>query len=265
MAKRSLCISPINWADQVGVTLTPSIEVQSLPATNLLQEDVNQVWGVDTLSAGNTDFSLDVDLGQDLDVGTIGLVVGWRLDRPHKKLDTPMMAATDTIRITVDNAAGTIGTGAIADSGTVNCNINPRLGYHVFHLPTPAPASQIRISIDAISRATAGFWWGARLWIGPRHDFLRGHQYGHVEKFDLNEFDEPVRVPTFPMQHVKLSEMSALSEFEQLTNIKRQFLFTYDKADPQNTSIIGKREATTGFQSSYFQNYGFNLQIRETW
>lgn len=265
MAKRSLCLSHVNWADLVGTTITASAEVATLPVTNLLDEDVNQVWGVTGLSAGNTDFYADIVLPQDLDVGTVALVLGWRRDRPGKLLDTPMMAATDKIQIFVDNAAGTIGTGAIANSTNVDCNINPRLGYHVYHLPTPAPASKIRIAIDAISRATAGFWWGARVWVGPRHDFLRGHQYGHVEKFDDNEYDEPIRTPSFPHQHVKSTEMDRMNEFEQLTTTKRQILYTYDKSAPHDTSIIGKRAATTGFQSSYFRNLGFTMQIRETW
>ena len=265
MTKRSLCLSPYNWLNIVVPTLTPSAEIVGLEATNLLLEDVNKVWGVEGLSAGSTDFSLDVDLGQDLEVGTVALTLGWRLDRPYKLLETPMMAQSDQIRIAIDNAAGTIGTGAIADTGTIDCDIIDNIGYHVFHLATPAPASKIRIEIDAISRATEGYWWGSRLWVGPRHDFLRGHQYGHVEKTDFNEFDEPIRTPSFPMQHVKHSEIDFMSRFEQLTTTKRQFLFTYDKADPHTTSIIGKRDATTGFQSSFFKNYGFNMQIRETW
>ena len=265
MAKRTLCLSPYNWVDIVSPVLTPSAEVQSLPATNLLIEDVNKVWGIDTLSPGNTDFSLDIDLGADYDIGTVAFTLGWRADRPFKKLETPMMAPTDKVQITVDAAGGTIGAGAVADSGLVDCGVAPLIGYHVFHLPAPAPGALIRISIDAISRATEGYWWGSRLWIGPRQDLLRGHQYGHVERVDFNNFDEPVRAPSFPLQHIRDTELAFMSEFEHLTTTKRQFLFTYDKANPHIASIIGKRESTTGFQSSFFKNYGFNMQIKETW
>lgn len=265
MAKRELCISWLNWADRPDTVFTPSAEIASLPASNLADEEINQVWGVDGLTPGATDFYVDVELVQDLPIGSIALVLGWRLDRPTKILEAPMMALTDKIQITVDPKAGVFGAGTVHDSGLVDCNIDPYLGYFVFHPTTSGNGAKIRVAIDAISRATLGFWWGARLWIGPRKDFLRGHQYGHVEKFDLNEFDEPRRSPTFPMQRIKLSEIDDLSHFEQLTNTKRQILFTYEKNAPNKSSIIGKRESTTGYQSSFFQNYGFNMQIRETW
>lgn len=265
MAKRSMCISWLNWVDRPDTVITPSAEISSLPATNLADEEINQVWGVDGLTAGNTDFYVDVELTQDLPIGAIALVVGYRIDRPSRVLSPPMMALTDKIRIFIDPKAGTFGAGATYDSTLLDCNIDPYLGYYA-HLPTPeVNGGKIRVFIDAISREPLGFWWGARLWIGPRKDFLRSHQYGHVEKVELNEFDEPRRAPTFPMQRIKLSEIDDLSHFEQLTNTKRQFMFTYDKADPNKTSIIGKRESTTGFQSAFFQNYGFNLQIKETW
>lgn len=265
MAKRTLCISWLNWADRADTVFTPSSEIASLPARNLALEEVNQVWGVDGLGVGATAFHVDVELVEDLPIGSVALVLGWRLDRPAKILDAPMMAATDKIQVTVDPKAGSFGAGTIHNSGLVDCNIDPYLGYFAFHPTAAGSGGKIRVAIDAISRATEGFWWGARLWIGPRKDFLRGHQYNHIEKFDQNEFEEARRSPTFPLQRVKLAEIEDLSRFEQLTTTDRQFLFTYDKNDPNKSTIIGKRESTTGFQGAFFQTYGFNMQIKETW
>ena len=265
MAKRSLCISWLNWVDRTDTIITPSAEILELPAKNLANEEVSQVWGVENLSVGSTSFYVDVELFKDLPIGSIALVLGWRIDRPSKVFDVPMMAANDKIRISVDPKAGSFGAGTRFDTGVIDCSIDPHLGYHVQHIQNQPDGAKIRVEIDVPSRASAGFWWGARLWVGPRKDFLRGHQYGHVEKSELNEFEEPRRAPTFPMQRIKLSEIDELSRFEQITNTKRQFLFTYEMADPHRTSIIGKRESTTGFQSAFFQNYGFNLQIKETW
>lgn len=265
MTKRTLCISYINWAARADTIYTASSEIESLPVTNLRDRDTSQVWGVSGLSVDNTDFYADVELVENLPIGTVALVLGWRYDRPSKALDTPMMAPTDKIQITIDEKAGSFGAGVLADSGLIDCNIDSHLAYHVFHTPAPVVGAKIRVAIDAISRADEGFWWGARLWVGPRKDFLRGHQYNHIEKFENNEFDEPRRIPTFPIQRLKLEEMPDMHEFEQLTNTEEDFLFTYDKADPHRTSIIGRRLTTTGFQGAFYRNYGFNLQISEQW
>ncbi len=265
MTKRSLCISRLNWVDRADTVITPSRQIVSLPATNLKDEDVSQVWGVDGIASGATSFHVDVEFLQNVDIGTIALVVGTRIDRPSRELMQPMMATTDKVRFYVDAKNGTFGAGATHASALLNCNIDPYLGYHVYHLPTQVSGGKVRVFIDVPSRVTPGFWWGARLWIGPRMDLVRSHQPGHVERFELNEFDEPRRAPVIPLQRVLLSEVERMLQIEQTTNTKRQILFTFDKTNANKATLIGKRESTVGLQSAFFQMYGTTMQIKETW
>lgn len=259
-------LSWINLADLPGVTFTASSEIANLPASNLADEDVNQVWGVSGLGS-DQEFYVDVDLIYPSTIGVVCLVLGWRLDRPEKIRQTKMMAASDLIQITIDGAGDDFGDGAAADTGEVECNIQANLGYYCWPLTAPVTGQKIRVRIDALSRASEGFWWGARLWVGPRMDFIRGHQFGHTEKWDENAFEEAIRTPSIPFQRVKdlNSELDNLLEFEQLTLKSRQMLFIRDLSKPNQTSLIGKRNDTSGFQSSFPKNYGFVMQVQETW
>lgn len=267
MAKVQPAFSWINWADLSGVTFTPSAEIVTLPASNLADPDIAQVWGVDGLAPAATQFHVDIDLLESSAIGVIAFVLGWRRDSTDKIRETPMMAPTDKMQIYIDDGVTAFGTGGVLDSGEVDCNINPHIGYHVFAPPAPVNGQRIRIRFDAVSRASEGFWWGARAWIGPLKKMLRGHQFGHTEKWGENAFEEVVRAPSIPFQHVKdvATELAEMKEFEQLTTTKQDFLFIRDVNNPHETSLIGKRKDTAGFQSSYFRNYGFTLQMEENW
>lgn len=265
MAKTRVAASWVNWVDMPGVTFEASSEALALPASNLADEDIAQVWAVTDLSAGSTDFHVDIDLLQPSEIGVIALVLGWRLDRPSKLRETPMMAATDKVRFFIDGAADDFGTGAVADSGSLDCNIDPYLGYHVWLPETAVTGQKIRVSIDAVSRADAGFWWGTRLWAGPLTQFIRGHQFGHVEKWTTNAFDEAARAPTIPLQRIKASEKEGFLRGEQMTLEKRQLLLIRDIANANTATIIGKRLDTPGLQSTFFNNSSTGLQLEETW
>ena len=260
-------LSWINWVDFPGVTFEASNELLALPASNLADEDANQVWGVSGLTAGSTSFYVDIDLLEECEIDVFALILGWRLDRPEKLRQTPLMAATDKIQIFVDDGVTAFGTGGEYNSTLLDCEIDPALGYCVIIPPSTVTGQRIRLFVNPVSRDTApeDFWWGGRFWAGPMKTMLRHHQFGHTEKWAENKFEETIRSPSIPLQRIKESEIDDMKTFEQLTVTKRQFLFIRDTDDPNKTSTLGKRTDTSGYQSLFFQNYGTTLQQQETW
>ena len=268
-------ISPVNWLDlsSSSVLNDPvSEQITALPMSNAQLEEVNQVWGL-TVDASQNQFTRVFNIadgnGNSRQVGVFSIVFAHRIDGTDRFDDQAMFAATDQIRVRGYSEIDA-GGNELFDSGLVNSNVDPKINYWTFVVPdSDVSAKSIELFLSPQSKVGTSnqFLWTSRLWAGPLIRLQRSFQTGHRKRWSNNEYGEVRRASSYPFNRVKdtLGELRKMEEFEQLTNTKHQFLFVENSSNASDTTVIGKRPETTGFQSQFFRTYGFTLRQEETW
>ena len=179
-----------NYLDRPATLVTPSAEDALNPASNVQTINIDQFWRVTGLTAGSTDYSIDIDWLEDLEVGAFLMLTpranSTRLGDFHLSI-----GRTDTVRwqFWADGLDPLIDPATI-DTGVLQADVHEGYGYHA-PVPPVAPfmARYCRVTIDAISRAEIivgplvelGYADISRIWVGPRFDPDNNHTYRHRE------------------------------------------------------------------------------------
>lgn len=141
-----------------GVTISSSSEVPSWEASNLLDIRTNRKWR--TQNTVTADFTVEFPSpGVSIDVLS---AIFPRITNPRYSEHfgvTQWCLPTDQIQHTLDPVGGTAGAGALYDSGAINCDVDPTLGYHLHLLPSVETGVGFwKCSIECSSRTAENFF-----------------------------------------------------------------------------------------------------------
>lgn len=158
------------------------------PVAHILDRYTYRQW-----QSPSEDDWFQIDFGADVSIQFL-CVVFPRIEDPRRRSEVQEILPTDQIHHWLDADGGTPGAGAVFNSGLINCEVNPRRGYHVLALETEVVARTWRCRVNAISRASEGFFLVMLADAGPLFQPSFNHIYG--EKLGFPDNSEAQRTPT---------------------------------------------------------------------
>lgn len=151
----------------------------------------------------------EIDFGMNVAIQAL-IVVFPRITDPRRRNDVQEIIATDLIRHWLDADGGTPGTGAILDTGSIQCGVNPKRGYHVVALASEVSARYWRCQITATSRASEGFFLVMMADAGPIFQPSFNHIYG--ERLGFPDNAETQRTPSSQSTFVTRNERTLAAQ-----------------------------------------------------
>ena len=150
----------------------------------------------------------EIDFGANVSIQFL-LVVFPRILDVRRRADVQEIIATDEIHHWLDADGGTAGTGAVFNSGLVDCEVSPRRGYHVMVLASAVSARYWRCRINAASRASEGFFLVMMADAGPVFQPSFNHIYGETIGFPDNA--ETQRTPSSQASFITRNERTMIA------------------------------------------------------
>lgn len=179
-----LMLSYKNWCDAPDTVLTPSSEITSMKAVNIVNPLSYLVWRT-LIAAGTYTSSVSFDFGS---AQTIQVLAAQFPRSVSPDLYNPPVyfAQTDSVRFTLSNSSltgtdvldtGYLHQGSTYSGGTIG-GVLPNFGTFACWLNAAKSAQYMTVYFQAPSRVTAGFLDVKRVWAGPVIAPTIGFQYG---------------------------------------------------------------------------------------
>lgn len=189
-----------NHVDAAGTILTASMNLATLPPTNLRDARLLKIWRA---AAGSA--YIDVDAGAAVEWGVLG-AFGLSL------------VASDTVRFQL--SAVSPGAAEAYDSTALACNVTSLKRQFVRVLPSPVTARYLRATFTA----AAGSIDVARLWGGPCRQMERNFDFGGGEKAD--DLSWRIMAEGTALEFIDIGERQHILNlpFNWLTSADRDFM-----------------------------------------